>query len=124
MGNVRPNRGAGRGTTTAIDWRPPKREPPDLIFARNALDQRRFAEAERHLRRALDAEPDRAETRTLLGHLHESLGEHHAAFQCYRLALRLDGHDTVASDGLRRYCGRFGYDATNPAINPGADELA
>ena len=53
-----------------------------------------------------------------MGVLHERLGEHHAAYQCYRLALMLDPHDTVAGDGLRRYCQRFGYDPGNKAINP------
>jgi Tfp pilus assembly protein PilF len=95
-----------------------------LILARKALDRRRCDEAERHLRRALDADPDLAETRALMGLLHESLGEHHAAYQCYRLALRLDRRDAIAGDGLRRYCERFGYDLSNPAINPCADKLA
>ncbi len=108
----------GRGVASTLDWQPPSRVPPDVIIARKALDRRQFADAERHLRRALDAAPDCAEVRTLMGLLHESLEEHHAAYQCYRLALRLDGHDTAAWDGLRRYCQRFGYDANNPAINP------
>ncbi len=53
-----------------------------------------------------------------MGILHERVGEHHAAYQCYRLALKLDRHDHVAADGLRRYCQRFGYDPGNKVINP------
>ena len=53
-----------------------------------------------------------------MGVLHERLGEHHAAYRCYRLALMLDRDDTVAGEGLRRYCERFGYDAASAAINP------
>jgi Tfp pilus assembly protein PilF len=124
MRDVRLNRIAGRvsdhRTETVLDWNPPRRVPSDVILARVALDRRQFADAERHLRRALDAAPDCAEVRTLLGIVHESLGEHHAAYQCYRLALKLDRLDTVAGDGLRRYCERFGYDPANAAINPAA----
>ena len=112
MRDVRTNRiaalGSNRGTETVLDWNPPARVPPDVLLARVALDRRQFADAERHLRRALDAAPGCAEVRTLMGLLHESVGEHHAAYQCYRLALRLDHGDTVACDGLRRYCQRFG----------------
>jgi tetratricopeptide (TPR) repeat protein len=109
---------SGRTTDRILDWNPPRRDPPDLIFARQALDRRQFADAERHLRRALESAPESAEVRTLMGMLHERVGEHHAAYQCYRLALKLDRHDTVAADGLRRYCHRFGFDPRNEAINP------
>jgi hypothetical protein len=61
---------AGRGTGAVTDLLGgrtlTKRDPTDLIFARQALDRRQFAEAERHLRRALDAEPESAEVRTLI----------------------------------------------------------
>ena len=107
-----------------LDWNPPRRDPPDLIMARQALDRRRLDEAERHLRRALDTAPDCAEVRTLMGLLHERLGEHHAAYRCYRLALMLDREDAVASDGILRYCRRFGYDPGSKAINPRAEEPA
>ena len=117
-------RGAGGGPDRILNWSPPRRDPPELILARRALDGRRFADAERHLRRALDAAPESAEVRTLMGLLHERLGEHHAAYQCYRLALTLDRHDTVAGDGLRRYCHRFGFDPRNQAINPAEADLA
>jgi tetratricopeptide (TPR) repeat protein len=108
---------AGRAVRARVAHGRRDATPSDVILARVALDRRQFADAERHLRRALDAAPDCAEVRTLLGIVHESLGEHHAAYQCYRLALKLDRLDTVAGDGLRRYCQRFGYDA---AINPAA----
>lgn len=107
----------------SIDWTPPRSDPPELVAARRALDARQFADAERHLQRALIRLPDCAKVRTLLGLLHELLGEHHAAYQCYRLAIKLDPRDTVAADGLLRYCHRFGYDPANRAINPAAGSL-
>jgi tetratricopeptide (TPR) repeat protein len=116
--------GNGRGTETILDWHPPRQPPPELNLARAALDRRQFDDAERHLHRALDSAPDCAEIRTLMGLIHERLGEHHAAYQCYRLALSLDRHDTAADDGLRRYCERFGYNPENPAINPCTGKLA
>ena len=116
--------GSVRAPDHLLDWSPPRRDPPELILARQALDGHRLAEAERHLQRAMDSAPDCAEVRTLMGVLHERLGEHHAAYRCYRLALMLDPHDPVADDGLRRYCERFGYDPGNKAINPCADRSA
>jgi tetratricopeptide (TPR) repeat protein len=128
MNNVSSNRIAGLGSGSTSDrllnWNPPRRDPPDLILARQALDCRRLDEAERHLQRALDTAPNCAEVRTLMGLLHERLGEHHAAYRCYRLALILDPHDTTAGDGLHRYCHRFGYDPDNKAINPAATHSA
>jgi Tfp pilus assembly protein PilF len=128
MKKARFNRIAGIGSHSVSsrvpDWNPPRRDPPDLVLARQALDDRRLAEAERHLQRALDTAPDCAEVRTLMGLLHEQVGEHHAACRCYRLALTLDPHDTVAADGLRRYCHRFGYDPANTAIIPCAGQTA
>lgn len=106
------------GLERLLGWSPPPSDPPELVFARQALDGRRLEEAERYLLRALDVAPACAEVRTLLGLLHERLGEYHAAYRCFRLALTLDPHDTVAGDGLHRYCLRFGYDHENQAINP------
>ena len=85
------------------------------------MDRRQFADAERHLIRALDKAPESAEVRALMGVLHERLGEHHAAYQCYRMALQLDRNDPTARDGLRRYCERFGFDPHSKAINPALD---
>jgi hypothetical protein len=110
--------GNSRGTEAIVDREPPRRIFPDLILARKALDRRRFADAERHLRRALENAQDGAEMRTLMGLLHERMGEHHAAYRCYRLSLSLDRDDTIASEGLRRYSHCFGDDPANPAVNP------
>jgi Tfp pilus assembly protein PilF len=111
--------GVGR-SDRRFNWTPPRREPPELVLARNALADHRLADAERHLQRALISGPDCAEVRTLMGLLHEQVGEHHAAYRCYWLALSLDRGDIVAGDGLRRYCQRFGYDPSSKAINPAA----
>ena len=56
-----------------------------------------------------------------MGVLHERLGEHHATYQCYKLALKIDRHDPIARAGLRRYCERFGFDFQSRAINPALD---
>jgi Flp pilus assembly protein TadD len=109
---------AGGRSARLLGWHPAESEPTDLILARQAIDRRQFADAERHLRRALDAAPRCAGVRTLMGSLHERLGEHHAAYQCYRLALTLDPRDADATSGLLRYCQRFGYDSRNRTINP------
>ena len=98
-------------------WSPPRREPEELRWAREAMDGRRLAEAERHLQRALTSGPDCAAVRTLMGVLHEQVGEHQAAYRCYRLALMLDPRDAIAEDGLRRYCLRFGYNPSSQAVN-------
>jgi Flp pilus assembly protein TadD len=68
----------------------------DLLRAKRALDRREFDEAERHLRRARDIDAESAEARSLMGVLHERLGEHHAAYQCYKLALKIDRHDPIS----------------------------
>jgi tetratricopeptide (TPR) repeat protein len=114
-------RGTGAVTDRFVGWTPPWEDPADLIFARQALDHRQFAEAERHLRRALDSEPESAEARTLMGVLHDRLGEFQAGYQCYKLALELDPQNPIALAGLRRYCERFGLDFHRTAINPAFD---
>ncbi len=111
-------RGADKVSDRLGGRRPLSRDRSDVIFAQQALGRQQFAEAERHLRRALDAEPESSEARTLMGVLHERLGEFHAAYQCYKLALKVDRHDRIALAGLRRYCERFGFDFDCPAINP------
>jgi tetratricopeptide (TPR) repeat protein len=125
MTDMRVDRLAGRGTDTIVDRllrrTLPRRAPTDLIFARQALDCQRFEDAERHLCRALDNDPESAEVRSLMGVLHERLGEHHAAYQCYKLALQIERHDPIARAGLRRYCERFGLDFQNRSINPALD---
>jgi tetratricopeptide (TPR) repeat protein len=100
----------------------PSRDPTDLIFARQALDRWDFADAEPYLRRALDADPESAEVQTLMGILHERLGEHHAAYHCYKRALKADRHNWIALAGMRRYCERFGLDFHRRSINPTRDE--
>jgi tetratricopeptide (TPR) repeat protein len=128
MRDVQVNRIAGLASGIAadrfLDWSPPRTDIPELNLARQALDGQRLAEAERYLRRALDAAPNCAAVRTLMGLLHERLGEHHAAYRCYQLALTLDRDDTVAGDGILRYCRRFGYDPGSKAINPRAERPA
>ena len=69
----------------------------------------------------VDIDAESAEARSMMGVLHERLGEHHAAYQCYKLALTIDRHDPIAHAGLRGYCERFGFDFQSSAINPALD---
>jgi hypothetical protein len=77
MTDIRVDRLAGRGADAIevhlLGWRPPRRDSTDLIFARQALDRQELEAAEGHLRRALDADPESAEVRTLMGVLHDRL---------------------------------------------------
>jgi Flp pilus assembly protein TadD len=125
MNDRRLDRSAGRGTDAVAErflrWTIPRRDSTELNLGRQALDGRQFDDAERHLRRALDIDAESAEARSLLGVLHERLGEHRAAYQCYKLALKIDRQDPIAIAGLQRYCERFGFDSCSPVINPTLD---
>lgn len=92
-----------------------------LDVARRALEHGHFDLTEYLLNQALDLDADSAEANALRGALHESLGEHHAAYQAYRRALTHDPHQVGAVEGMRRYCQRFGLDPGNKAINPARD---
>jgi tetratricopeptide (TPR) repeat protein len=125
MTDVRVDCSAGRGTDAIVDSllrrTLPRRDPTDLIFARQALDHKQYEDAERHLRQPRDIDPESAEVQSLMGVLHERLREHHADYQCYKTALKIDRHDSIARAGLRRYCDRFGLDFLNKTINPALD---
>jgi Flp pilus assembly protein TadD len=127
MTNLRVDRSAGRRSDATVErlpgWTPPRRDPTDLIFARQALDRQELDVAERHLRRALDADPESAEVRSLMGVLHERLGESRAAYRCYRIALTTDRRNAIAGAGLRRCCERFGFEFRDEAINPACEDL-
>jgi FixJ family two-component response regulator len=96
--------------------------PPvvDLAPVKRALNQRNFLEAERLLEGVLDLAPESPEALTLMGVLHECLGQSHAAYHSYRLALECVPSYGPALDNLKRYCERFGLDFHNKAINPSA----
>jgi hypothetical protein len=70
MANMRIDRSIGRGTDAVVGrllpWALLSRNPTDLIFARRALDQEQFEDAERYLSRALDVDPESAEARSLI----------------------------------------------------------
>jgi DNA-binding response OmpR family regulator len=92
----------------------------ELTRAKRALNLRRFGEAESLLQAALDVDPLSVEANNLMGVLHESLGEHHAAYRFYKSALDIDPQYDPALDNLRRYCEQHGLDFTNKLINPAA----
>jgi DNA-binding response OmpR family regulator len=96
--------------------------PPalDLTPAKRALNRREFDRAAELLEQALDLVPNSAEAHTLMGVLHESWGQGHAAYHSYRAALEADPRYGPARDNMRRYCERSGLDYHNKAINPGA----
>ena len=62
----------------------------DLVWAKQALNQREFGLAHERLEEALRLDPDSAEAHHLMGVLRESLGQHRAAYEAYRMALEAD----------------------------------
>jgi DNA-binding response OmpR family regulator len=96
--------------------------PPvlDLTPVKRALNRREFDRAADLLETALDADPGSVEGHTLMGVLHESRGQQHAAYHAFKTALTLDPRYGPARDNMRRYCQRFGLDADNLRINPAA----
>ncbi len=96
--------------------------PPaiDLEVVKRALNMRDFAEAERLLEATLDQMPLSPAAHTLMGVLHECLGQTHAAYQSYRTAILCAPTYTPALNNLKRYCERYGLDFHNKSINPAA----
>jgi DNA-binding response OmpR family regulator len=92
----------------------------DLASAKRALNNREFERAAILLEQVLDIEPKSAEAHNLMGVLHESQGQDHAAYRSYKAALSADRHHQPAVDNMRRYCERFGLDFHNRSINPAA----
>ena len=94
--------------------------PPavDLAAVKLALNQRDFSRAEQLLESVLDQAPDSPEAHTLMGVLHECLGQVHAAYHSYRAALECSPHYGPALENLKRYCEQFGLDFHSKAINP------
>jgi DNA-binding response OmpR family regulator len=94
--------------------------PPavDLAPVKRALNQRDFAQAERLLEAVLDEAPDSPDALTLMGVLHECLGQVHRAYHSYRAALECSPHHGPALENLKRYCEQFGLDFHSKAINP------
>jgi DNA-binding response OmpR family regulator len=92
----------------------------DLSAIKRALNRREFDKALDGLEAALEQAPDSAEAHTLMGVLRESLGQQHAAYHAYKLALEADPDYAPALENMTRYCARFGLDIHNPSINPAA----
>jgi DNA-binding response OmpR family regulator len=93
----------------------------DLSAIKLALNRREFEKALHGLEAALEQVPDSAEAHTLMGVLRETLGQQHAAYRAYKLALEADRTYSPALDNMKRYCARFGLDFRNPSINPAAE---
>jgi DNA-binding response OmpR family regulator len=105
------------GSSTVVTLAP---AAVDLTAIKRALNHRQFDRALDELEEVLQRVPDSAEAHTLMGVLRESLGQAHAAYHAYRLALQADPHFGPARDNMKRYCAQFGLDARNPSINPAA----
>jgi DNA-binding response OmpR family regulator len=90
----------------------------DLTAIKRALNRREFDRALEGLEEALALAPESAEAHTLMGVLRESLGQQHAAYHAYKLALEADRRYGPALENMKRYCDRAGLDFENPAINP------
>jgi DNA-binding response OmpR family regulator len=107
---LRPGAGSREGPARATIFVAVESTIVDLLRAKQALDRREFDEAERLVRWAIDRHPDSAVAHNLMGVLHLRLGEHHAAYQSFRAALRADRDYEPAVENLRRHCDRFGPD--------------
>ncbi len=90
----------------------------DLLRAKQAMDHRKFIEAERLLLGILNLDPDSAVAHNLMGVLHERLGEHYASYHSFRAALRADREYEPAIENLRRHCERFGLDFLRLGLIP------
>ncbi len=109
---------AGRSAATTVTLAP---SGVDLVWAKQALNQREFGRAHDLLEEALELDPDSAEAHHLMGVLRESRGQDRVAYEAYRMALEADPHYLPALDSMRRYCVRSGLDFSNWSINPGAE---
>lgn len=92
----------------------------DLSAIKRALNFCQFDDALDGLEVVLERAPDSAEAHTLMGVLRETLGQPHAAYHAYKLALTADPHYGPARDNMKRYCAQYGLDFENPSINPAA----
>lgn len=92
----------------------------ELGAVKRALNNRDFKEAERLLEKILDEQPLAPAAHTLMGVLHECLGQPHAAYQSYRTAIQCAPDYTPALDNLKRYCEQYDLDFSSKAINPAA----
>lgn len=93
----------------------------DLSAIKRALNHCQFDDALDGLEVVLERAPDSAEAHTLMGVLRETLGQPHAAYHAYKLALTADPHYGPARDNMKRYCAQYGLDFENPSINPAAE---
>jgi len=93
----------------------------EMVWAKQALNQRAFGLAHERLEEVLELDPDSAEAHHLMGVLRESLGQDRAAYEAYRSALEADPHYGPALESMRRYCVRCGLDYENWSVNPGAE---
>jgi DNA-binding NtrC family response regulator len=74
-----------------------------LVQAKQALNRRKFEQAEESLRRAIAAVRHAAEAHYLLGVLHEMRDERDAAYAAYRAALQADPQYEPAKLHLMKY---------------------
>jgi DNA-binding response OmpR family regulator len=107
----------GQTSSTVVTLAPPAIE---LSAIKLALNRREFDKALNGLEFVLEIAPGCAEAHTLMGVLRETLGQQHAAYHAYRLALEADPGYGPALENMTRYCARFGLDIHNPSINPAA----
>jgi DNA-binding response OmpR family regulator len=116
VGSPRPE-AQGRTSSTAVTLAPAAIE---LSAIKLALNRREFDKALNGLEEVLEMAPECAEAHTLMGVLRETLGQEHAAYHAYKLALEADPDYGPALENMTRYCARFRLDIHNPAINPAA----
>jgi DNA-binding response OmpR family regulator len=101
-----------------------KRKEPDdgethLQAAKREINLRQFAQAERHLRRALAFEPRSADAPNLLGVLEELGGNERQARKYYGRAIRAQHDHAAAQQNLRRRFALNHFGATDEPLHPG-----
>ena len=94
----------------------------DLTAAKRALNRREFDRASNLLEEALELAPTSANA-SLMGVLRESLGQDHAAYQAYKMALLANPRFGPARDNLQRPTanGLASISTTRPSTHPPAE---
>ncbi len=90
-----------------------------LREAKQAINRRKFDEAEATLGRAVGLNPASAEAYNLMGVLQEGRGDHDASYAAYKAALKADRGYGPAKHNMKRYYDRFTFGRTEAPVDTG-----
>ena len=91
----------------------------NLRQAKQAINRRRFEEAEVFLRQAIGLDARSAEAFNLMGVLHESRGDRDESYNAYKAALKADRAYEPARNNIQRYYERFTFGRSNLPVDTG-----